>query len=102
MNENGGGPAAAFANWKTPWGAPFIYSGWNWYHAGTVAFWVMHFKLTKTPFDARIDGFIFAFLFLLFECLLFSLISAGDFIRPKPQSLYSSPLDSHFSHCQVL
>ena len=33
--------STAFSNWQTQWGAPFIHSGWNWYHAATVAFWVI-------------------------------------------------------------
>ena len=41
----------AFSNWQSPWGAPFIESGWNWYHAGTVAFWVLFLILSANMSD---------------------------------------------------
>ena len=41
----------AFSNWQSPWGAPFIESGWNWYHAGTVDFWVLFLILSANMSD---------------------------------------------------
>ena len=79
----------AFSNWQSPWGAPFIENGWNWYHAGTVAFWVH--CLQSPDIVLQHNGNVSMIL----------VFSAVHVVYAKPWSVHSSPYDSNFSCSKV-